>query len=133
MMEERQSSFVADAGLLGLLAVLVGGAVLVWGLAIAISAGRRRHALAVFAAAWLPIPLAFLGKALGDHAALHEIVQLGPAVTPKDLAAGLQQGSAVTACATLGVLLGLSGAVAALARSREDGAEETQERHGPGG
>jgi hypothetical protein len=67
-MEEPRSPRFANAGSPGLIGVLVGGSVLVRALAISIRAGRRRHALAAFAARRLPIPPAFLRKALGDPA-----------------------------------------------------------------
>lgn len=121
MDDAPRPGLLALAGPTGFLALLVGFAVFALGLVVAARAGRRRHALALFAAAWLPLPLAFAGRALGDVAAFREIVALGPAVTPKDVAAGMQYGSASTWCAHVAILLGLSGAVAALARSREDG------------
>jgi hypothetical protein len=124
MDEYQQPGLFVMAGPLGALAVFVGLAVLAAGVAVAVMRGRRRHALALFAAAWLPLPIAFAGRALGDIAAFREIAQLGPAVTPKDLASGLQYGSATTAIAHFALLLGLTGAVAALSRSREDGAAE---------
>jgi hypothetical protein len=48
------------------------------------------------------------------------IVALGPAVTPRDLAGALQYGTKPTAAAHAALFLALTGAVAALARSRED-------------
>lgn len=112
---------VAAAGPTGALAILVGLLVLGTGVAVALRQGPRRHALAVFAASWLVLPIALIGRSSGEFTAFREIVRLGPAVTPKDLAAGLSGTSAVTACAFLGLLLGLVGSVAALSRSREDG------------
>lgn len=122
---EEGPGFVSAAGGSGALAILVGLAVLVAGLVVAVRAGPRRHALAVFAASWLVLPIALIGRAVGEFAAFQEVIRLGPAVTPKDLAGGLSGTSAVTACAFLGLLLGLTGSVAALARSREDAAAGT--------
>lgn len=111
--------FFTAAGPTGQLAVLFGFAVLVWGLVLARRRPTLPRALVVFAAAWLPLPLVLLNRSMGDFAALHEIVLLGPAVTPKDVAAGFQGGAASNACAAAAVLLGLLGAIAALARVRE--------------
>lgn len=102
-------------------AVFVGMAVLAVGIVVAALRGPRRYAFALFAAAWLPLPIGLLGKSVGEVAALHEIVMLGPAVTPKDLAGGLAQASGATACALLALLFGLIGSIVAFARSREDG------------
>lgn len=122
MADERTApGFLVLGGPAGILAILVGLAVLVLGIAVAAKCGPRRHALALFAAAWLVVPIALFGRALGEISAFQEVVQLGPAVTPKDLAGGLQYASGVSAYALLGLLLGLAGSVAALARSREDG------------
>jgi hypothetical protein len=121
MVEEHVSSgWLAQGGVAGMLAVLLGATVLVLGIVVSARRGPRRHALALFAAAWLPLPIALFGKALNEIAAFDEIIRLGPAMTPKDMAAGLSAAQAVTACALLALLLGLSGAVAALARSQED-------------
>ena len=132
-MQEEQSrqGFLALGGPAGLLAILVGLIVLALGTFVAAKRGPRRHALALFAAAWLAVPLGLLGRSFGELTALAEIVKLGAAVTPKDMAGGLQSSSGATACATLGLLLGLVGAVAALARSREDGPEARSHEVGP--
>jgi len=120
MEESTGPGFIASAGVIGILTLLTGFAVLVTGLGLAAKRGSRSHALAVFAAAWLVVPLALAGRSFGEWRAMEEIIQLGPAVTPKDLAYGLKTAAAVTACATFGLLLGLVGSVAALARSREE-------------
>lgn len=113
------SSF-SSGGPAGIWALLVGIAVLVLGIVVARRRGPQWHAHALFAAAWLPLPIGLFGKAAGEVAAFNEVVRLGPALTPNDLAHGLAQASAATACALLAILFGLAGAIAALARSREN-------------
>lgn len=115
-----QPGFVEAGGIAGILALFAGFVVLGLALLVAARRGPRRHALAVFAAAWLALPIGLFGKSAGEITALHEISQLGPAVTPKDMAAGLVESAGTNASTLLALLLGLGGAVVALARSREE-------------
>ena len=108
--EAAGPGFIENAGLTGLLAVAIGLVILALGVRVAMQRGPRRQAIALLAAAWLPLPLVLLAR-------LDVVRALGPAVTPKDLAAGVQSLLVTSACGALALILGLSGAVAALARS----------------
>jgi hypothetical protein len=107
--------------MLGYLALLVGVAVLVLGIGAARRRGPRRQALALFALAWLPFAIAFAGKSLVETEMYGQIVRLGSDAVLKDVAWGLEIASKAMALGTVGLLAGLAGAAAALARSREDG------------
>ncbi|MCE9637436.1 MAG: hypothetical protein K8T90_17160 [Planctomycetes bacterium] len=117
--EDLGPGFIENAGLSGLLAIAIGLVVLALGLRVAMKRGPRRHALALLAASWLPLALVLLGRSMGEYGALAEIRALGPALTLRDLAYAMQVTAAGSACSALALTLGLSGAIAALARSSE--------------
>ncbi len=87
------------------------------GLFMALRRSSRGAALAVLAAASLPWLLGGIGTTLGEMGAQDAIVKLGPAVTPKDLAAGNRQRLAAHYLGTLGTILAVCGGALALARS----------------
>ena len=118
MQSNETSGLLASGGTLGVLALLVGLGILVAGIVVARRGGSRGQALAVLAAALLPFLLGSLGTALGSIGGFDEIVRLGPAVTPKDMAAGQRHALAAAACGTVGTILAVCGGIAALARSR---------------
>ena len=106
------------AGPAGMLALLIGVVILALGIRMALRGARLGPAAALFAAAWLPLALMTFFCALGEFGALQEIIRLGPAITPRDFAGGMQIKDAELACGALATFLGLVGAVIALARVR---------------
>jgi hypothetical protein len=118
MQDTETPGLLASAGLVGVLALALGLGLLGLGMIVAVKRGSRAHALALMAASLLPFVLGTVGAAVGTIGAFDEVVKLGPAVTPKDLAAGGRVALSAAALGTLATILALAGAVAALSRSR---------------
>ena len=117
MQENTLPSVFEAAGAAGLLALVIGVCVLGLGVALFVRRGTRGQALALTVAAFLPFLLGEIGTSMGRFGAQTMIVQLGPAITPKDVAAGQRQVIASKLFGNVATMLALCGAVAALARS----------------
>ena len=120
MQNDATPGLLASAGVVGAISLLLGLALLALGIVVAVRRGRRAHAIALLAAAPLPFLLGCVGNALGMIGAFDEVVKLGPAVTPKDLAAGMRVAFSAAALGVLATILALGGAIAALARSQAE-------------
>ena len=107
------------AGLFGAIGILIGLCVLILGIVWFFRRGSRGVALALLALALLPAPLAVVSGGIGEIGALTMVMKLRPAFTPADWAAHERQVVAQNWAAAIGVTLGLLGAAAALARSRD--------------
>ncbi len=112
------SGIVASAGALGLLALAVGFAVLVVSIVLAVRRTSRGPALALVAMALVPYLVGGINSGMGEIAAQAEIMRLGPAVTPKDLAHGQRIALTGKLFGAVGSVLALCGAATALSRSR---------------
>ena len=117
------SKFLSYAGPWALLAFLVGFAVLVLAVRAARRRGPRRHALALFAAAWLPLLPVLLTETLFASWTFVAMTLRWSDPGAAQIAPFLPQRpppSATALLCSIGLLLALSAAALALARSRPD-------------
>ncbi len=117
-------TMLALAGPHGVVAAGVGAIVLGWGIRMAVRRASRAHALALFAASFLPLPVAAFGGGFGEFASWELVTMVRPTTSPSATAAEMlaifESRAAATTTACWGMGLALAGATVALARSRPD-------------
>lgn len=124
MQSEATPGLLGSTGVVGTVGLLLGLAILTLGVLVAVRRGKRAHAFALLVAAFLPFLIGTIGSAVGVIGAFDEVVKLGPAVTPKDLAAGMRSAVAAGALGMVATILALGGAIAALACTQAEPAEQ---------
>lgn len=119
------SAYVRETGTGPLLAVAAGLAILVLGIRLAPRGGTRSFALALFGASWLALLPALSSDALDPIRTFVRVTLrwTDPGAEAMAHVVGLgRPNPAALFAASVGLLLGLAGSVAALARSRPDAA-----------
>lgn len=114
------SSLARGAGPLGVAAFAIGIVVLVLSLRAASRRGPRSHAYALFAAAWLAALPVLGATSVGELPLLAGALSRGRDAEITRLMAGPRPEPATTIFCAAGLLVGLAGAVAAIARSRAE-------------